>query len=153
MATILKEARYPSLGSELYVDLLGQEIALQVLRLKSRGSVQPATSTKLSDRDLSLVTDYIEENLEYSKGVSQLAGIISMDPYAFSRAFKAATGCAPHQFLIERRVERAKQMLLDTTESLAEIAYATGFGSQSHMTYTFSNRVGAPPGAWRKAMR
>ncbi|MEM7644316.1 MAG: helix-turn-helix transcriptional regulator, partial [Pseudomonadota bacterium] len=70
-----------------------------------------------------------------------------------TRAFKETTGQAPHQYLIDRRIARVKELLIAGEDGLVEIAYATGFSSQSHMTSTFRRRVGVAPGRWRAAIR
>ncbi len=68
----------------------------------------------------------------------------------FSRAFRATTGVAPHQWLIQRRVEAAKDLLWDRRMPLSEVALACGFADQSHFTRTFSRATGLSPGAWRR---
>lgn len=68
----------------------------------------------------------------------------------FSQAFRQTVGCPPHQWLLTQRVERSKQLLLNTDQSLCEIALETGFADQSHFTRVFSQRVKASPGVWRR---
>ena len=151
---ILDEARNPTEGSDLYADLLGQQIAALILRrrlgkaAKPKGEVKPLTAA-----DLALITDHLEADLAEAGGLDTLAALVGRDVYGFARAFKAATGEAPHQFLIARRLDRARTLLTTSADPLADIAYATGFASQSHMTATFSKHVGMPPGAYRKAVR
>lgn len=71
----------------------------------------------------------------------------------FSRLFKAATGQTPHQYMIRLRLEKAQDLLANSDCSLAQIAFACGFSSQSHMTDVFRNRMGITPGAIRRAVR
>jgi AraC-like DNA-binding protein len=59
-------------------------------------------------------------------------------------------GVAPHQWLIRRRVEAAREALEDPRLSLAEVALRCGFADQSHLTRLFSRIVGIGPGAWRR---
>ena len=70
----------------------------------------------------------------------------------FSRAFRGTMGVAPHNWLLIRRVEVAKEKLLSTQLSLAEVALACGFADQSHLTRVFTGMVGVSPGAWRRAL-
>jgi transcriptional regulator GlxA family with amidase domain len=71
----------------------------------------------------------------------------------FSHAFRQTIGCPPHQWLLAQRVERAKQLILNTRQPLSEIALATGFADQSHFTRVFTQRVKASPAAWRRAQQ
>ncbi|MEM7641848.1 MAG: helix-turn-helix transcriptional regulator, partial [Pseudomonadota bacterium] len=64
-----------------------------------------------------------------------------------------ATGLSPHQFLLRRRIARAKDMLRTSVMPLAEIAVATGFSSQSHMTDVFRQKVGTTPGKYRAEIK
>ena len=68
----------------------------------------------------------------------------------FSRAFRQTTGMAPHQWVMRQRIDTAKRLLATSRMTLAEVAIASGFGSQSHLTRFFSRRIGVSPGAWRR---
>ena len=77
-----------------------------------------------------------------------------LSPYHFARQFKAATGLPPHQYVITRRVERAKLLLQAGTDlSLAEVAAEAGFSDQSQFSQHFKRVVGATPGQYRKSAR
>ncbi|MEM8774684.1 MAG: AraC family transcriptional regulator [Pseudomonadota bacterium] len=150
---ILDEARMNAPGGELYADLLAQQIALIILRRRLGSKVKKPNIRPLSDDEISRVIEFMEANLEEVGGLDTLAAVVDMDVFSFTRAFKAKTGEAPHQFLIGRRLNRVKDMLLNSTEPLVEIAYATGFSNQSHMTASFSKHVGQSPGAYRTAIK
>lgn len=150
---LLVEARTGSLGGDLYADLIAQQMAIIILRrwLDLDGTTKQVNP--LSDSEIAKVVEYLEENLEDVGGMDALASLVSMDVYTFTRSFKARTGEAPHQFLIQRRLAKVKDLLVHSRTSLAEIAYATGFSNQSHMTTTFGKHVGTTPGKYRKEMR
>jgi AraC family transcriptional regulator len=75
-------------------------------------------------------------------------------PYHFARQCKAATGLTPHQYVIARRVERARQLLQARTNlSLAEVALRAGFSDQSQFGYHFKRLVGVTPGRFRTPSR
>ncbi|RKP50542.1 helix-turn-helix domain-containing protein [Trinickia fusca] len=91
-----------------------------------------------------------------------MAGATSLDEVAsacrvsrgyFIKAFSAATGKTPHQWLIEQRIDAAKHLLARGDWTLARIATHCGFSSQSHFTQTFTKNVGLPPGGWRRRAR
>jgi AraC family transcriptional regulator len=71
----------------------------------------------------------------------------------FAAAFRQSMGASPHRWLMRRRVEIAKKMLLSTDSSLSAIALDCGFSDQSHLSRVFTVTVGAPPGIWRRAQR
>ncbi len=150
---LLEEARNPSAGGDLYVDALAQQMAVLILRRQQNAPPAEQKRRKLSAEEISRVSDYLRANLADPGGMDTLANILGMDVFGFTRAFRETTGQAPHQYLIERRIARAKEMLLEDREPLAEIAYATGFSSQSHMTTAFTKRVGTSPGKWRAAVK
>jgi len=82
--------------------------------------------------------------------IAELSDACRLSCSHFSQAFRHTVGCPPHQWLLMQRVERSKQLLLNTRESLSEIALVAGFADQSHFTRVFSQRVKMSPGAWRR---
>ena len=71
----------------------------------------------------------------------------------FVRQFRASIGTAPHQYLVQRRVELAKRRLEATDASIAEVAFDCGFANQEHLTRVFKRFFGVTPGAYRKDRR
>ena len=77
-----------------------------------------------------------------------------LDAYHLARQFKEATGLPPHQYVIARRVERARQLLQTGTDfSLAEVAAHAGFSDQSQLSHHFKRTVGVTPGQFRTRVR
>jgi AraC-like DNA-binding protein/mannose-6-phosphate isomerase-like protein (cupin superfamily) len=104
-------------------------------------------------RLVSVVRDLLEDS--YAKGdetsLRVLAQRTGVTPFRVIRAFRQATGLAPHQYLIQVRVERARQFLADgTVPSIA--AAMTGFVDQSHLTYHFKKHFGITPGNYRRCV-
>jgi AraC-like DNA-binding protein len=96
-------------------------------------------------------TAYIEAHLSESISLADLARECSLSVAQFARAFKTSMRLAPHQYLTERRVERARQLLLHTELPLADVAVRCGFADQSHFTKVFRRSFGASPGKLRAA--
>jgi AraC family transcriptional regulator len=71
----------------------------------------------------------------------------------FARAFRASIGMTPHQWIIHRRVARAKTLIQDTTLTLVEIALLCGFVDQSHLGRHFLRQAGVTPAQWRRDRR
>jgi len=105
---------------------------------------------KLPRGRLRAVVEYIEEHLDANPTLEQMAAVAHLSVYHFARQFKAATGLPPHQYIITRRVERAKQLLHAGTDlSLADLAVDAGFCDQSQFTHHFRRLVGVTPGQFR----
>ncbi|MGC1550044.1 MAG: AraC family transcriptional regulator [Rhodanobacter sp.] len=82
--------------------------------------------------------------------MQKIASTCGISAAHFARAFKQSTGLPPHRWLLERRLEHSKSLLLHTDLSLVDIANNCGFSAQSHFTRIFTQRVGISPGAWRR---
>jgi len=93
---------------------------------------------------------FVEENLGSNIGLVELAAIGGYSANHFARLFKRAFGRSPHQYVVERRIERAKAILRDPRRSLAEVALECGFGSQAHFNTAFKAKAGVTPGTYRK---
>jgi AraC family transcriptional regulator len=83
-----------------------------------------------------------------------MAAVARLSAYHFARQFKAATGLPPYQYVLLRRVERAKQLLQGGGDfSLAEVAACAGFSDQSQFCRHFKRLVGVTPGQFRTPAR
>jgi AraC family transcriptional regulator len=75
---------------------------------------------------------------------------VGISPLYLARAFKSAMGQSPHQYVIARRVERAKELLRNTDMAVVDVALAVGFSSQSHLSHWFVRQVGVSPSSYRR---
>jgi len=121
--------------------LLGKAPAAKV----ARGGLAPWQARK--------VVALIDQNIEWTLPVERLAAAASLSPSHFCRMFKDSFGEPPHAYVMGRRVEHAKTMMLETDEPLSQIAAACGFADQAHLSKLFRNRMGETPSAWRRANR
>jgi AraC family transcriptional regulator len=103
----------------------------------------------LTARQLRIAKQAICENLDGGTSLSSIARDCGLSPGHFARAFAISVGQPPHQWLLEQRVDRARQLLSESALPLAEIAIQCGFADQSHFTRVFSARTGLSPGRWR----
>ena len=99
------------------------------------------------------VCEFVDAHLDRDLALDDLAGLINLSGKHFSRAFRQSTGVPPHRWLIERRIDRARSLILNSNLSLAAISLACGFADQSHFTATFRRLTGVTPKAYRRLMR
>jgi AraC-like DNA-binding protein len=105
--------------------------------------------TRCSVPDLEKIVAFIDEHLNADVALSDMARLVDYSPDYLARLFKASFGVPPHQYVLRRRIERAKGLLLDRGRSIAEVAHACGFATQSHFTSVFKSRLGITPAAYR----
>ncbi|MHB8885088.1 MAG: helix-turn-helix transcriptional regulator [Methylovirgula sp.] len=108
-------------------------------------------SKGLDPRRLQRVLDFIDDHLEDHITIGILAETACLSPFHFARAFKAAAGVPPHQYLSERRVQFAKALLVKGELRLVDIALACGFSSQANFSRAFRQATGMAPGQFRAA--
>jgi len=120
--------------------LLSQVGARQGLRLKGG----------LATHQRRQLMAYIDSQLAEPISLGQLAGLCALSEYHFARMFRASFGLPPHQYVLARRLDRARQMLRGSMLPLGEIALACGFASASHFTNRFKQVLGGTPGEYRQ---
>ena len=138
-------------GGRLAAESLANVLAIQLIRhVSSPRRIARRRDGTLPRARLRAVVEYIEEHLAASPTLEQMASVVRLSPYHFARQFKTATGLPPYQYVIERRVERAKQLLQGGGDfTLAEVAAHAGFSDQSQFSHHFRRKVGVTPGQFR----
>lgn len=144
-ARLLEEAVEPLLVEEGVHDLL-ERVALQAFPAPCRR----AAERWMTPARLRTVSDMIEARLDGPLAVEDLASALGLSAGFFTRAFRAATARSPHSYVIDRRIARARRLLLTSRQGLAGIALAAGFSSHAHMTATFRERLGISPAEFRR---
>lgn len=149
--TLRREVQTGFLGGALYGESLGIAIAAHVVHryaVANRRAADPPGG--LQPDQLRRIEAYVEENLARNLSLHELSQQLGMNLYFFVRSFRRSTGLPPHQYVLRRRVERAKGFLLDSDISIADIALRCGFATQSHLTATFNRLTNVTPGEYRR---
>jgi AraC family transcriptional regulator len=135
-------------GGPLYAETLGAALAAQLLRRHRSGQPRPRRGG-LGGTALLRLTEYIEAHLAEPIRLEDLAAIAGVSSYQLVRRFKESKGQPPHQFVLRRRIERAREMLRQSDKTILEVALSCGFSSQSHFSSTFRMLTGLTPGRYR----
>jgi AraC family transcriptional regulator len=129
----------------LECEALASEIAARAAQDMDKAGELPSDARCMTGFRMRRINDLIEDRIGSGLTVSELADAIGLSPGYFTRSFTAAVGRSPHQYIIDRRLARARALLTDTTEPLTAIALKCGFASHAHMTAQFQKRLGLPP--------
>jgi AraC-like DNA-binding protein len=137
--------------STLFVDHVAHALAthvahryggLRVPPVPNRGGLTPSQARRAKE--------LLSANLSGGILLTDLATACNLSVRQFTRAFRHTTGMAPHRWLLQRRIEKAQDLLARSTRSLANVAADCGFADQSHFTRVFTRAVGITPGQWRR---
>lgn len=101
---------------------------------------------------LNRVVEYVEAHIDQDIGLADLAATAGMSGHYFSELFKQSVHLSPHQYVLRRRIDRARKLLNDPAITVFEAAVRTGFADQSHFTKIFRRVVGVTPSGYRAAL-
>jgi AraC family transcriptional regulator len=146
---IAREAACGGAGSGLLVDALACQLAVHILRGHADVAFSEPEAGGLTSSQERTVRDFVEENLHERISLDDLAAVVRLSRCRFARRFRRSTGTSPHEFVVDRRVLRAKTLLVRTAIPLPDVALRCGFADQSHLTRVFRARVGVTPGRFR----
>ncbi|MEL7043332.1 MAG: AraC family transcriptional regulator [Pseudomonadota bacterium] len=139
----LREPAYLASVANAMFARIGCKLAGTAIRSEAKEALSPGMLRRL--------VEYVETNIAKRVSVEELAELAGFSRSHFSRAFQSGTGEAPQEFIIGRRISRARDLLVETDNSIAEIAARTGFTSHAHLSAAFKKRLGVSPAAYRKS--
>ena len=139
------EADTPS--DPLYVELLANALAVRLIEIATdRPLAKRPSAPRMSARQLNMLVDFIETNLDQRLHLTDLATVAGVSVTRLKTLFRNSTGTPVHQYVIRRRVEYARALIATTTMPASDIALAAGFTHQSHMASTMRRILGQTPG-------
>jgi AraC family transcriptional regulator len=136
----------------LYIDTIAQMMAVYLARthsVQSRPGVLPPMPV-VSHQRMRQLLEFIEANLDQPLTLDAMAAHVGISPLYLARAFKAAIGQSPHQYVLARRIERAKELLRNTEMPIIDVALSVGFSSQSHLSHWMIRQTGITPAVYRR---
>ena len=139
----------------LLYDIKGKELlfiskVLELLHLILYDSLINGNSANINFEAAAAAKKFINENYALPISLKDIANAASLSPNYFHTVFKATCNMTPHDYLINRRILAAKEMMWNTDNSISEIAEKCGFGNQQYFSQVFKQQLGISPGQYRK---
>ena len=149
---LAREAAGGSPAGRLYVESGCEFLAHHLIyRYSSLSPTPPRSMGGLSSRRLRLVLEYIEDTLGQPIKLRELAALAGISARHFERAFRQSTGSSPHAYVMDRRLHRARDLLINRPElPIEQIALRLGFSSSSHFSSAFRRQTGLTPTDFRE---
>lgn len=136
--------------ARLLSDSLAETLRLHLTDQFASGGARVQRRSGLNRQTRARVVEYLEDSLDAEISLSGLADLADMTVAEFSAAFATTFRTTPYQYVLDRRMQRAKTMLTTTTMPITDISAAVGFSTPSHFATTFRKRVGLAPSAYRR---
>ncbi len=148
---MLLDALDAELGSDVMFESLARVFLVKLIHKYgvAKTADDPDFSPAFSSAQYERVLNYVALHYDQEIRLEDMASVAAISPFHFSRLFKQTIGESPHQFVLNYRVEQAKQRLLEKEVTLIEVALSCGFSDQAHFTRVFRQRVGSTPRQWR----
>lgn len=148
---MVREAAEHNASGRLYAEALSVALAARLAATHGSGLRTLRERGQLTTAQLRRVDEQIDARLDGSIPLALLAEAAGFSAPHFARLFRRTVGCSPHQYVLRKRVERARMLLERTRLPLAAVASAAGFSTQSHMSTVFARLLGTTPGQLRPA--
>lgn len=136
---------------EIVLELAG--VVLGELATHARGPARPAPEPTPVERARAIAAAaYLERSAAEPLTLADVAAHVGLSAFHFLRLFRRVIGLTPHQYLVQARVRRAAERLLDSDVPITALAHEVGFGDLSNFVRTFHRLLGAPPGQYRRRL-
>ena len=151
ISTFINESIIKQSGYEFILQSLNIQIVVSLLREGKHNITGSISDKKYLDKKLvKTVKEYFMEHYNENFTLRDIAKIVNYSTYHFIRIFKSNTGKTPFEYLLDIKVDKAKEMLVHTDRSVTDICYYCGFNNRTHFSTLFKNKVGVSPSQYRK---
>ncbi len=138
-------------GYKLMIENLDKEIAINLLRNLDNNLNKKTLSTKNSDKkSINRAIDFIEHNFNQEFSLEEVAATANYSPFHFIRVFKSETGKTPFQYLLDIKINKAKEKIYNSNKTISDICYECGFNNRSHFSFIFKRKTGNSPSKYRQ---
>lgn len=149
--SFVEEAAGRQQGFEFIQEAVSLQIAVSFLRhLKNNMPVSSTPCNYSEKENINRAIEFIRELFNKNYSLEELARVANLSPYHFIRVFKAQTGKTPYQYLLDVKIEKAREMLRLKRHTITEVCFACGFNNLSHFTAVFKRKVGVSPSSYRE---
>lgn len=153
LQAFIEEAMYKQEGYDFITQSIATQVGIHILRgLADKRAIPDKQKHYPQKRSIILAMEFIHENYRQNFSLDEVARAAHLSPYHFSRIFKVEVGKTPFEYLLDVKIDRAKELLRRKDTSITEVCFECGFNNASHFTTTFSRRVGVTPSAYRKEL-
>ncbi|TIX90269.1 AraC family transcriptional regulator [Rhizobium sp. P44RR-XXIV] len=144
---IKAEIEAPVPSDSTYAETLGMALAIRLVESNGQTRTETATTrATLSSRQQRILAEFIEEHIDQSLSLADLAAVAGLSVSHLKPLFRASFGMPVHHYVLTRRVERARSLILAADMPLAQVALESGFAHQSHMAHWMRRILGLTPG-------
>ncbi|KST67339.1 helix-turn-helix domain-containing protein [Mastigocoleus testarum] len=149
-ATVRTDRLLHGVSNKLFLESVMNVLAVHLVNSYAVSKIQIPKVGKLPTHLLAKVQEYIKANDTSNIAIADLANLTGYSSVHFTRMFKKATGQTPREYLIYHRINKAKDLLVNTKLSIIEVAFQSGFSSHAHFSTQFRRLVGTAPQIYRK---
>jgi AraC-like DNA-binding protein len=153
MVTIIKHIIFCIFKDDLktmYIEGKALELLTICLNKGMKVNINPILLKQIDKEKLSIAKQYLLNNLDQNCSTEELARIVGISEWVLKRGFRQLFSVTIHEFLLIKRMEKAKELLLTTDKPVKDIAYLTGYSNKSNFTNAFKKRFGFSPGYFKK---
>jgi AraC family transcriptional regulator len=152
MRALDHESRQPSSQDHIGLECIATAIALALSQHAGVATIASKAGPRLAPRQIRAVQSYVGEHLEHTIALAELAAAAGLSSFHFLRAFKQSLGVTPGQYVLDRRMDRARLLLKSSNLSIAEVGVCVGFEHSSHFARAFRRAVGVAPSVFRSSV-